>query len=104
MSTFKNIIGSNQQSAINNPFFLLFTFYFLLFASCTADPPPTLNYKDREMVDSLFRKEVSTMKPILDSLCNMRHDSAVQHKVDSMIKERQSEIDIYLERIKQEQQ
>ena len=81
---------------------LSFLFFFLL-ESCTPDPEPTLNYKDREVVDSLFRMEVGILKPVLDSLCEMRHDSAVQFKVDSMMKVRQAEIERYLERIKKEQ-
>ncbi len=96
MSNLKNISG------INLPFLLVFAFYLFLQTACTADPPPTLTYKDREVVDSLFRMEVDSLKPLLDSLCDMRHDSAVQHKVDSIMGERQSEIDKYLERIKSE--
>ncbi len=74
----------------------------LLFSACTPDPPPTLNYKDRQFVDSLFRKEVDSLKPILDSICNLRFDSAVQVAVDSILTERQEEKEKYLERVKKE--
>ena len=80
-------------------FFLFFSGLFF-FNSCTPDPPPTLNYKDRQVVDSLFRKEVDSLKPMLDSICDMRFDSAVQFTVDSIMKERQTDRDIYLERLK----
>jgi len=73
-----------------------------MFIACTADPDPTLNYKDREIVDSLFRMEIDTLKVIYDSLCETRFDSAVIFKVDSIMKVRESEIEKYLERIKRE--
>ncbi|HFA50128.1 MAG TPA: hypothetical protein ENJ95_14050 [Bacteroidetes bacterium] len=105
-------INNNQQSAIL--YFLPFTFLFpvlcgislcsiFLSSSCTPDPAPTLNYKDREVVDSLFKIQVDSLRPMLDSLHEIRFDSAVQYKVDSMLKERQSEIDKYLERLRKEQ-
>lgn len=76
--------------------------FLLSLGSCTPDPPPTLNYKDRQLVDSLFRKEVDSLKPMLDSLCEVRFDSTVSVTVDSIMKERQSEIDQYLNRLKKE--
>ena len=97
--TVKKGIFSNTRLAHSPFYFLLFTFYLI---ACTPDPPPTLNHKDRQLVDSLFRKEVDSLKPIIDSLCDMRYDSVVQHTVDSIMKERQSEIDKYLERLKKE--
>jgi len=100
MSNFSQRISISHHS----PFAIAFVCYLLLQMACTADPPPTLNYKDREVVDSLFRANVDTLKPMLDSFCALRHDSAVQHKVDSMMEERQSEIDRYLKRLKKDQE
>lgn len=74
----------------------------LLASACTADPPPTLLYKDREIIDSLFKIQVDSLRPRFDSLCNARFDSAVQFKVDSMMGERQAEIQKYLERVRRE--
>ena len=97
---------NNRQLIINNCLFFLFSFSFsfsfLFNTACTPDPPPTLNYKDRQLVDSLFRMQVDSLKPLMDSLCDLRFDSAVQHTVDSIMQERQSEIKKYLERIKNE--
>lgn len=93
-----------KHQTINAFYFLLFTFYFITLSACTPDPPPTLNYKDRQLVDSLFRLQVDSIKPILDSICDLQFDSAVQHTVDSIMKERQSEIEKYLDRIKKETQ
>lgn len=79
------------------------TCFLFLQTACTADPPPTLRYKDREIVDSLFRVRIDTLKPFLDSLCEVRHDSAVRYKVDSILEVRISEKEKYLERLRKEQ-
>ncbi len=63
-----------------------------------------MTYKERDFVDSLFRKQVDSLRPLYDSLCTARFDSALQFKVDSMMKERTAEIERYLEKIKQESQ
>ncbi|MBI5914000.1 MAG: hypothetical protein HY842_01370 [Bacteroidetes bacterium] len=82
-------------------FFIAMT-AFLLATSCTEEAPPTLSYQERELVDSLFRMQVDTLKPRYDSLCTARFDSAVQFKTDSMLKVRTAEIQKYLERLRQE--
>lgn len=73
-----------------------------MLAACTEPPPPTLAYKDRELVDSLFRLQVDSLKPLYDSLCTAHFDSAVQFKTDSMLKVRTAEIQKALERLRQE--
>ncbi|TAK33266.1 MAG: hypothetical protein EPO28_17280 [Saprospiraceae bacterium] len=83
---------------------LLFLAFLLFAAACTEDPPPTLSYQDRGLVDSLYRLQVDTLNPVMDSLCKARFDSAVHHNVDSMMAVRLSEIEEYLERIKRESQ
>ena len=95
-----------RKSAIKKQqWILFFIIHCALYTTigCTPDPDPTLNYKDREIVDSLFRLRIGNLKPILDSLCDVRYDSAVQFNVDSMMKVRQAEIEKYLERIRQAQ-
>ena len=74
----------------------------VMLAGCTEQPEPTLVYKDREVVDSLYRHQVDSLKPILDSLCTAHFDSAVQFKTDSMLKVRTAEIQKALERLRQE--
>ncbi|MCU0348589.1 MAG: hypothetical protein MUC59_16750 [Saprospiraceae bacterium] len=73
-----------------------------MFCACADAPPPTLAYKDREVVDSLFRLKVDKLKPVYDSLCMAHFDSAVQFKTDSMLKVRTAEIQQALERLRQE--
>lgn len=74
----------------------------LLAPACTEPPPPSLSFREREIVDSLFRRQVDRLHPLYDSLCKARMDSLVQHNVDSIMAERMSEIEQYLERIKGE--
>ncbi len=70
--------------------------------ACTEPPTPTLNYKERLLVDSLYNHGVDSLRPILDSLCALSFDSLVQVSADSMMQERLEEIERYLERIKGE--
>lgn len=84
-------------------FFFLFTAFSAgMLADCTEPPPPTLSYKERETVDSLFRLQVDSLKPLFDSLCIARFDSAVQFKTDSMLKIRTAEVQQALERLRNE--
>jgi hypothetical protein len=71
-------------------------------SACTEQPAPTLAFREREIVDSLYRHQVDSLKPIYDSLCAARFDSAVQFKTDSMLKVRTAEIQKALERLRQE--
>lgn len=74
----------------------------LLGTACTEPPPPSLSFREREVVDSLFKRQVDRLHPVFDSLCKARMDSLVQRDVDSIMTERTSEIEEYLERIKGE--
>lgn len=84
------------------PFCLLFIFS-CFFLNCTEEPPPTLNSKDRDLVDSLYRVQVSEQKPIIDSICGATFDSLVQVAVDSIMLERLTEIENQLSRIRKTQ-
>ncbi len=72
-----------------------------ILSACTEQPAPTLAFREREIVDSLYRHQVDSLKPIYDSLCTARFDSAVQFKTDSMLKVRTAEIQKALERLRQ---
>jgi hypothetical protein len=83
------------------PYCLVTASLFAL-GACTEPPPPTLAHAEREQVDSLFRMQVDSLKPLYDSLCTARHDSAVQFKADSMLTVRTAEIQQALERLRRE--
>ena len=83
-------------------FLFLMLFSLSLFCRCTEDPEPTLNFRERELVDSLYRMKLDTLKPVLDSLCTAHFDSAVAFKSDSMMKVRTAEVQKYLERLRRE--
>jgi hypothetical protein len=82
--------------------FCFFALATAMMAACTEGPPPTLAYKDREVIDSLYRHQVDSLKPIFDSLCTAHFDSAVHFKTDSMLKVRTAEIQKALEQLRRE--
>ncbi len=82
--------------------FLLLLFFASLGPGCTEDPPPSLDFREREKVDSIYREEVAKLKPVYDSICASRYDSILTFKVDSLTKVRTDEIERYLKRIRQE--
>jgi len=46
----------------------------------------------RKAIDTTSAKQIVILRPILDSLCDMRFDSLVQVAVDSILEKRQLEI------------
>ncbi|MEY3051805.1 MAG: hypothetical protein RLY31_1590 [Bacteroidota bacterium] len=72
----------------------------LLLPGCTAPPDPILTFRDRELVDSLFRRQADTLAPRFDSLCKAQMDSLVQLAVDSILLERNKEIELYRQRLR----
>lgn len=82
--------------------FCLLAISMALLTACTEQPAPTLAYKEREVVDSLFRQQVDSLKPLFDKRCASQFDSAVQFKTDSMLTVRTAQIQKALERLRQE--
>ncbi len=66
---------------------------------CTPEAPPTINAEDRKLIDSLYLKQVEMRKPELDSLCNLTFDVRVRSIVDSVLAERQEEIDARVQKL-----
>jgi len=76
-------------------------FISLLFFSCTEEAPTTLLVKDRNLIDSLYLKEVGELKPEFDSLCELNFDKRVAELVDSILQERQEEIEEQVRRLQE---
>lgn len=68
-------------------------------SSCTEEAPIALNTDDRKLVDSFYMREVSKLKPELDSLCELSFDARVQRAVDSILIERRIEIEEQMKRL-----
>jgi len=72
------------------------TFLFLAallfsFASCTTrEISPTR--ESRILIDSIYQQKVTVLQANLDSMCKVYMDSVYQFAVDSMLKERQDEM------------
>ena len=79
---------------------LLFLGILAITSSCTEEPPPYLSAKDRELIDTLYIRELRVLRPQLDSLCEARFDEEVERKVDSMLEVRRAEEARLRERIK----
>ena len=53
----------------------------------------SLSGDDYKLIDSLYTKQKDSLTPILDSTCVQFQDSVMQYWVDSIMTERQEEID-----------
>ena len=73
----------------------------LLFFSCTEEAPETLLVQDRNLIDSVYLKKVEEIKPEMDSLCELNFDKRVSELVDSILIERQGEIEEQVRRLQE---
>ena len=72
--------------------FLLFAILLISLSSCTTRKvEPTR--ESRVAIDTIYQKKVSLLQSELDSVCKVYMDSVYHYAVDSMLKERQEEID-----------
>lgn len=53
----------------------------------------SLSGDDYKLIDSLYTKQKDSLIPVMDSACVRFKDSVMQHWVDSIMTERQEEID-----------
>lgn len=63
----------------------------LLLPACEEEAPK-LSRAQRKIVDSLVQVERVRIRPILDSLCDIRFDTELASKTDSIVQERMAEI------------
>lgn len=54
-----------------------------------------LSPEEKFTVDTLYSHSLSAWRASVDSLCNAQKDSIYQSAVDSILKERRSEIDMF---------
>lgn len=65
----------------------------LLLDACVDEGPPRLTRADRNEIDTLYLEEIKTLRPILDSLCEVTFDAEVRVLVDSLLIEREREVE-----------
>ena len=73
---------------------IFLAFVLLLMATACGEKKETrirLTSAERVKVDTLYSKEVKTLRPYLDSLCEAQFDSLVQRAVDSLLEVRRAE-------------
>ena len=70
---------------------LLLAALLFSFASCTTrEVSPSR--ESRIAIDSIYQQKVTAMQTELDSMCKVYMDSVYRYAVDSMLKERQEEM------------
>lgn len=96
----------NRSQKISNvlKFGLVSSVWAVLFSSvfmgCGDSTIPGLSMAERKLADSLYRDEMKVFRPKMDSICTVLQDSLFPIYIDSMKKERITEIERQLERIK----
>lgn len=50
-----------------------------------------LSYRERQIIDSIFKEEVRIIGPMMDSLCSINEKEQIDHLVDSLIRQRRIE-------------
>mgnify|MGYP000353010153 FL=1 len=77
----------------------------LLWPSCESQETGIrLTSSERIRIDSLAKKQIDSLVPVLDSLCTANKDKLIEQALDSIIELRQQEEQTLRERIKRKQQ
>ncbi len=74
-----------------------FLFLLLFLAACVPESEH-LSPSETQRVDTLYAKEVEKLRPVLDSICEIRGDSLLRQVYDSLLEVRQKEIEQILNR------
>ncbi|RMF26870.1 MAG: hypothetical protein D6765_08330, partial [Bacteroidetes bacterium] len=69
--------------------------------ACTEPPPPSLDARDRQLLDSLFKQHIDSLRPIVDSLCEHWFDSLLPLTTDSILQVRLEERNRQLQRVRE---
>ncbi|NRA48347.1 MAG: hypothetical protein HRU12_04380 [Phaeodactylibacter sp.] len=80
-------------------------FWALLWSACESQETGIrLTSSERIRIDSLAKKQIDSLVPVLDSLCTINQASMVQSALDSIIELRQQEEETLRARIKRKQE
>ncbi|MEL6635980.1 MAG: hypothetical protein AAFW73_01415 [Bacteroidota bacterium] len=71
--------------------------FFLLLTACVPESE-NLTPVELQRVDTLYARKVERIRPVLDSLCEVRSDSLLRTVYDSLLREREREIEQILNR------
>lgn len=66
-------------------FFLLLLFLSTCGGKSNGEAKVRLSSNERALMDSLYIKQIEVLRPMWDSLCEVRHESSVARAVDSLI-------------------
>lgn len=65
--------------------------FLTLAVSCDEGPPPALTSQQRELIDTLYLRQIQPFRTRLDSLCEANYSMNVQESVDSLLRVRREE-------------
>lgn len=65
--------------------------------SCGEDADK-LTVAEKQLIDTLYFRELNKIRPLLDSICEAQEDSLVKVTADSLVKAREDEIDRIMNR------
>lgn len=85
-----------------SPAFALLTAVLLLGLCIACEPEETnirLTSSERIRIDSLARKQIDSLVPLIDSLCLAQREQVVSHALDSIIQLRKEEEDKLRQRL-----
>lgn len=66
-------------------------FLLLVLSSC-GTREARIDRKTRNAIDTIAAREIIALRPVLDSLCELRKDSILEVAVDSIVKRRELEV------------
>ena len=69
---------------------------FALFLGACTSRRVTPNRDSRRAIDTIYKEQVMLIQPTIDSLCTHMYDSVYAVAVDSILNERQEEMNVLL--------
>ncbi len=99
----------NRSNAGRSVFQLLLSaaaLAILILGSCERpeEAPIRLTTSERIRIDTLVNLEIDTLRPVMDSICEVRFDEMVSRALDSIIEVRKREEALLRARIQREQE
>jgi hypothetical protein len=76
----------------------------MLGTACESEQAPIrLTSSERVRIDTLVKREVDSLAPLLDSICEAEYEGMVERAVDSIVRLRRAEERKLRERLKQKE-
>lgn len=88
-TTIKRSVEQASTDRFVFPQQLIYFCWLLIFSlGACGEPEIKLDRAARRTIDTLLNHQLDSIRPILDSLCDVKKEAFIQHAVDSIVKER----------------